>query len=36
MLIKEREKIEKRIKMNIIEDGVSMLKIGKIMIHYIN
>ena len=36
MLIKERERIEKRTKMNIIKDGVSMLKIEKIMIHYIN
>jgi hypothetical protein len=36
MLIKEIEKIEKRTKMSIIEDGVSMLKTEKIMIHYIN
>jgi len=34
--IKKREKIEKRIKMNIIENGVNMLGKGKIMIHYIN
>ena len=36
MSIKEREKIEKRTKMNIIENGVNMLKIEKITIHYIN